>query len=136
MTFTLANPDGLHDPVPFGYSHLADVSQGQLVLIAGQYGSGPDGSVTSDDFAVQVRTAFDNLGIALAAAGLDYRDVARLGTFIVDHSPGRLHLVGAELARIWADAPPAQTMLGVAALALPGMLFEVDAIAVRPGPGS
>uniref|UniRef100_UPI003F5967E9 hypothetical protein n=1 Tax=Streptomyces asoensis TaxID=249586 RepID=UPI003F5967E9 len=29
---------------------------------------------------------------------------------------------------------PAQTLSGVASPALPGMLFEVDAIAVRPSP--
>ena len=33
--------------------------------------------------------------------------------------------------RIWGDNPPTQTLLGVAALALPGMAFEVDAIALR-----
>ena len=35
------------------------------------------------------------------------------------------------IARIWGSRPPTQTLTGVAALALPAMLFEVDAIAVR-----
>ncbi|MFI6580891.1 hypothetical protein [Embleya sp. NPDC050493] len=38
------------------------------------------------------------------------------------------------ITRIWGDQPPAQTLLGVAAPALPDMLFEVDALAVRPKP--
>ncbi len=125
----LINPATLHDPVPFGYSHLADL--GRLVVIAGQYASGPDGQVTSPDFATQVEDSFANLKRALDAVGLGFGDVVRLGTYIVDHSERRLHIVGGVLHRIWGDKPPAQTMLGVAALALPGMSFEVDALAVR-----
>ncbi|WGX95062.1 RidA family protein [Nocardioides sp. L-11A] len=130
MTVTRTNPEGLHDPVRFGYSHIADTGGG-TVFIAGQYGSGPDGQVTSDDFETQVELAFAHLVTALQAAGLDATQVARLGTYVVGHSEERLHVIGAALARIWGDQPPAQTMIGVAALALPGMLFEVDAVAVR-----
>lgn len=130
MTITPTNPGGLHDPIPFGYSHVVDTGGG-VVYIAGQYGSGRDGQVTSEDFAVQVDVAFTNLLEALRAADLDHSRIARLGTYIVNHSEERLHVVGAALARIWGDRPPAQTMLGVATLALPGMLFEVDAVAVR-----
>ncbi len=125
------NPAELHDPVPFGYSHVADGLEGQLVVVAGQYASDEDGQVPSHDFAEQVDLAFANLGRALDVAGLGYGDVVRLGTYIVDHSEQRLHVVGGVLHRIWGDRPPAQTMLGVAALALPDMLFEVDAIALR-----
>lgn len=42
-----------------------------------------------------------------------------------------LDILLATLRRIWGDQPPAQTLLGVAALALPDMLFEVDAVATR-----
>lgn len=132
MPFALTNPESLHDPVPFGYSHVATDLSGDLVFIAGQYGSRTDGGVVSDDFAEQVRLAFQNLGIALNHTGLQFEDVVRLGTYIVDHSEDRMHIVGAELSRIWGSAPPTQTMIGVAALAFPSMLFEVDAVAVRP----
>jgi enamine deaminase RidA (YjgF/YER057c/UK114 family) len=130
MTLTITNPPALHDPVGFGYSHIA--SAADLVLIAGQYGSGADGTVTSPDFAEQVERSFANLGAALAAVGLDFRHVARLGTYIVDHDPEKLEELLRVVSRIWGDEPPAQTLIGVAALALPDMLFEVDAVAVRP----
>ncbi|MFI1385159.1 RidA family protein [Embleya sp. NPDC020886] len=118
----------------FGYSHIVEAPNPDLVIIAGQYGSDPTGAVESADFAAQVERSFANLGTALAAAGLGFRDVARLGTYIVDHDHAKLEALLAVITRIWGDRPPAQTLLGVAALALPDMLFEVDATAVRPQP--
>jgi enamine deaminase RidA (YjgF/YER057c/UK114 family) len=132
MSHTIINPAALHNPVGYGYSHIASVSAGDLVLIGGQYGSGPDGAVASTDFAEQVERSFANLGTALAAVGLDYGHVARLGTYIVDHDHTKLEALLRVISRIWGDRPPAQTLIGVAALALPDMFFEVDAIAVRP----
>ncbi|WP_406236727.1 RidA family protein [Nocardia sp. NBC_01009] len=130
MAIEISNPAELHDPTGFGYSHVARVT-GELVLIAGQYDSDADGHTTSDDFVAQVDRAFANLGTALRSAGLDYADVAQLRTFIVDHDLDKLAVLGKKIAEIWGDKPPVQTLAGVAALALPTMLFEVDAVAVR-----
>ncbi|WP_280235757.1 RidA family protein [Nocardia cyriacigeorgica] len=130
MTIEISNPDGLHDPTGFGYSHVARV-RGELVFIAGQYDSDAEGHTTSEDFATQVDRAFANLGIALRSQGLDYADVAQLRTHIVDHDLPKLAVIGQKVADIWGGQPPTQTLTGVAALALPGMLFEVDAVAVR-----
>lgn len=130
MPHTIINPDTLHDPVGFGYSHVAAIS-GELVLIAGQYASDAEGQVTTDDFEEQVEAAFANLGKALAAVGLGFADVAQLRTFIVDHDLAKLAVIGKVIAGIWGETPPVQTLVGVAALALPGMRFEVDATAVR-----
>lgn len=130
MSVEIINPAELHDPTGFGYSHVARVT-GELVLIAGQYDSDGDGHTTTTDFAGQVDRAFGNLGIALRSVGLDYGDVAQLRTFIVEHDLDKLTILGKKIADIWGERPPVQTLLGVAALALPGMLFEVDAVAVR-----
>ncbi|MFB8002300.1 RidA family protein [Nocardia sp. NPDC056000] len=130
MTIELINPADLHDPTGFGYSHIARVS-GELVFIAGQYDSDEHGHTTSEDFTTQVDRAFENLGKALRTVGLDYADVAQLRTHIVDHNLDKLAILGKKIADLWGDRPPAQTLTGVAALALPGMLFEVDAIAVQ-----
>lgn len=130
MSVDISNPADLHDPTGFGYSHVARVT-GELVLIAGQYDSDADGHTTTEDFAEQVARAFDNLGKALRSAGLGYADVAQLRTFIVDHDLDKLTVLGTKIAEIWGDKPPTQTLLGVAALALPDMKFEVDALAVR-----
>lgn len=129
---TFVNPVGLHDPVPFGYSHTAAVPAGaELVLIAGQYGSGPDGAVVSADFDGQVRQAFRNLATALAAHGLGLGDVVRLRTYVVDHDFAKLGVISGVVKESWGDRPPLQTLVGVAALAAPDVLFEVEAEAAR-----
>ena len=79
MPHSTLNPAELHDPIPMGYSHTAAVPAGaELVLVAGQYASTVDGSVVSTDFAAQVRQTFANVGVALAAHGLDLSHVVQL----------------------------------------------------------
>jgi enamine deaminase RidA (YjgF/YER057c/UK114 family) len=131
MSHSELNPPSLHSPVGIGYSRVADLTSKGLVHIAGQFGIGPDGAVVSQDFAEQVELAFVNLGTALAAVGLDYSNVARLGTYIVGHDADDLAVLSGVITRIWGDKPPVQTLLGVASLASPEMRFEVDALAVR-----
>ncbi|MFE1829890.1 RidA family protein [Streptomyces yangpuensis] len=130
MTRSIINPAGLHTPTGYGYSHVVS-APGEQVFIAGQYGSDERGYVVSDDFAEQVERAFANLRTALAAAGLGPADVLRIGTYIVDHDQRKLEVLLKHLHATWGTELPAQTLIGVAALALPGMLFEIDAVAVR-----
>ena len=133
MAHTLVNPGGLHDPVPFGYSHTAAIPAGtELVLVSGQYGSNADGMVVSTDFAEQVEQAFSNLSVALAAHGLDLSHVAQLRTYVVSPDFDKLGTIGMVVARGCGDTPPTQTMIGVAGLAMPDILFEVEAVAARP----
>ncbi|AJP05103.1 endoribonuclease L-PSP [Streptomyces cyaneogriseus subsp. noncyanogenus] len=128
---TITNPATLHDPTPFGYSHACS-APGQPVFIAGQYASDATGAPVPGDFAAQVDLAFDRLGQALDGVGLGFEHVVRLGSYVVDHDAGKLEILGKALHARFGDRLPAQTLSGVARLALPGMLFEVDAIAVRP----
>ncbi|GAB2582521.1 RidA family protein [Streptomyces capparidis] len=133
MAHAIVNPDGLHNPVPFGYSHTAVVPAGtELVLIAGQYGSGPDGAVVSADFTEQVKQTFRNIGVALAAHGLDFGHVVQLRTYVVNHDVSKLGPIAGAVQEHWGTKPPTQTLIGVAALAAPDVLFEVEAIAARP----
>jgi enamine deaminase RidA (YjgF/YER057c/UK114 family) len=131
---TLMNPAGLYDPTPNGYSHVAQVAPGtRLIYIAGQGGENERGELPPD-FRPQVRQALGNLRTALAAAGAGMGDIAKLTVLVVDHSEERLHIFGAELERALGAGPkPTCTLIPVPRLALDGMLFEVEAVAVRPG---
>ncbi|MFI0366402.1 RidA family protein [Actinomadura sp. 1N219] len=131
MPHTISNPPGLYDPVGSGYSHVAETS-GDLVFIAGQGANDITGRIASADFADQVRKSLDNLRIALASAGLGFEHVVQLRTYIVGYDGDKLAILTEQIGEIWGERPPTQTLTGVAALALPDMLFEIDAIAVRP----
>jgi enamine deaminase RidA (YjgF/YER057c/UK114 family) len=133
MPHTIANPEGLHNPVPFGYSHTASVPPGTgLVFVAGQYGSKADGSVVSANFVDQVHQAFANLGVALAAHGLKLSHVVQLRTYVVEPNFEKLGVIGQAVHQGCGSPPPTNTVLGVASLAMPDMLFEVEAVAALP----
>ena len=133
MSHTIVNPEGLHDPVPFGYSHTATIPAGtELVLVAGQYGSNTDGAVVSPDFTQQVQQAFRNLGVALAAHGLNLSHLVQLRTYVVNLDFDKLGAIAQAVGAGCGDNPPTQTIIGVAGLAMPDILFEVEAVAARP----
>ena len=130
---TFVNPARLYDPTANGYSHVASIAAGtRLVYVAGQGGETEDGAL-AQDFRLQVRQALRNLGIAVTAAGARLSDIAKLTVLIVDHSEQRLHVFGEELTLALGTGPkPACTLIPVPRLALDGMLFEVEAVAVLP----
>ncbi|MEO1400782.1 MAG: RidA family protein [Cyanobacteria bacterium J06635_1] len=126
------NPIGLCDPAPNGYTHVVIAPEaGTTVYIAGQDGQDEHGNL-DDDFATQMKQAFDNLRIALAAAGAQSKHVVKINTFIVDHDESKLAQLASEVWAMWGEQTPAQTLVPVPRLALDRMLFEVDAVAVIP----
>jgi enamine deaminase RidA (YjgF/YER057c/UK114 family) len=132
MSHITVNPAGLHDPAPFGYSHTAAVPGGsQIVFIAGQYGSGPDGMVVSAEFGDQVAQALHNVGVALAAHGLDTSHVVQLRCYVVGLDFPKLGAVTGAVQQMFAGSLPTNTVLGVAALAMPDIVFEVEVVAAR-----
>lgn len=126
------NPPGLYDPRPNGYSHaVVAEAPARLIYIAGQGGETVDG-VLSEDFGTQVKQALSNLQTALNAAGAEVANVAKLTVLIVDHSEEKLQIFGGALAAMWGGHPaPACTLIPVPRLALDGMLFEIEATAIR-----
>lgn len=126
------NPAGLYKPP--GYSHIVEViGPGRMVYFAGQLGLDLDGNVVGapGDFRAQVTQAFENLKIALEAAGARFEHVVKITNYLADmsHLPVLLEVRGAYLN---VDAPPASTTIQISKFALPGALFEIEAVAVLP----
>ncbi|WP_090886471.1 RidA family protein [Pedobacter rhizosphaerae] len=127
----ITNPEGIYDPRPHGYSHLASISpNSKLVYVAGQGGSKTDG-LLSNDFRTQVQIVFDNIAIALRSEGLEMKHIAKLTTLVVDYDEAKHEVLIEESNKIWPDLKfPVNTLIPVQRLALTGMLIEIDATAV------
>jgi enamine deaminase RidA (YjgF/YER057c/UK114 family) len=117
---------------PFFFSQAVEVSGWTSVLVcAGQTAIGADGSPPSGDLPEQLGLALDNLETVLREAGYSLGDVVRLTVYTTDMA-GFLEHSGILMARLEAaDCRPASTWLGVAALAFPELMVELEATAVR-----
>jgi enamine deaminase RidA (YjgF/YER057c/UK114 family) len=100
---------------------------GDLLILSGQIGVGPDGKAIADIEAQFVR-AFEQVGEILREAGLSFADVVDLHTF---HVGLQSHLAAfmQVKARYIAEPFPSWTAIGVSELALPGVAVEIKATA-------
>src|SRR5438874_9880304 len=122
-------PEGLFKPT--AYSQVVVATGRRMVFVSGQVSMDAGGRlVAPGDFAGQARQVYANLRTALDGAGIAPADVAKLTTYVVGYKPElRPSLAEARAAVFGADLP-ASTLVGVQALAEPGYLLEVEAIAV------
>ena len=133
MAITLVNPDGL--PEPDLYRQVSIATGSRLVFVAGQVARDADGGrVGEGDLAAQTERCYLNIATALREVGGSFADVAKLTVYVVDLTPDKLPLLADGVARASArlgDVPvPPLTGIGVAALAEPDLLVEVEAVAV------
>jgi enamine deaminase RidA (YjgF/YER057c/UK114 family) len=125
------NPPELYTAVEYGFSHAVESAGPRLLHCAGQVAWDRDHVLVGEgDLAAQTDQALANLRAVLAAAGATPADVVRLRTYVVDHTPDKLGVIGPALGAFYGDAEPAaNTLIGVQALALPGFLIEIEATA-------
>jgi enamine deaminase RidA (YjgF/YER057c/UK114 family) len=105
--------------------------RGRWVATAGQVALDENGMLVGpDDPEAQTRQVFANLSRALAAAGASFTDVIKLNYYVTDIA--MLPVVRA-IRDEYVDTarPPASTAVQVAALAMPGLMIEIEAWAVR-----
>lgn len=129
----VTNPEPLYNPTPYGYSHVAAVEPGsKLIFISGQ-GGGQHKHDTISNFRSQVQQAFENLKLALESQDCTMADIVKLTTLIVDHNADKHQVLIEESLNHWPDKKfPTQSLIPVPRLAVEGMLFEVEAVAVKP----
>jgi enamine deaminase RidA (YjgF/YER057c/UK114 family) len=123
-------PNGLfHWP---SFSQAVVASGTRTIYISGQVSIDEGGAlVGAGDLAAQTVQAMRNVGLALAAAGASFADVVKITTYVVNYAPEQRDVIGKARASFFPSGkPPASTLVGVTALALPEWLIEIEAIAV------
>jgi len=124
----LVNPPELH-PAP-GFSHVAIAEGASVVHLAGQVALDPGfGIVGGENLGEQTKAAMRNVDIALRAAGASWDDVVRRTVYTLQ--PTEYATITAAIDEVTGGADhPAQTIVGVSGLAVPGLLIEIECTAV------
>lgn len=131
MTREAINPAGLRDTSAI-YSQAIRTRGRTTIHCAGQVAVDRDGVIHGQgDIVAQCRQTLANLKLLLVEAGATPADVASTRIYVVDHKPEYLRTVMPEIVRFFGGAAlPASTWIGVAALARPEILIEIEATAV------
>lgn len=136
LNFLHLNPSALPDwSQTFSQVVVVEHSGLRHIFVSGQVGVDAEKQLAGDgSFAAQVDGAFSNLGRALESAGAAWGDVVKLTLFVVDYQPAQsASITQAISSRFVAGRLPALSLVGVATLASPEFLVEVEAIAVVGG---
>ena len=114
------------------FSQVVVATGKRMIYTAGQVSIDERGRlVGADDLAAQTTQAMHNVGLALAAAGGSFANIVKITTYVVNYQPEHRTVIGKARAPFFeGEMPPASTLVGVAALALPEWLVEIEAIAV------
>jgi 2-iminobutanoate/2-iminopropanoate deaminase len=122
---TAIQPTSLRDPRP---RFTTAWKVGNTIYVAGQTASEDQGVVGPGDITVQTRTALERIRTILEAAGARMQDVVKTTVYVTDMRYREAY--GAVRQEFWPSDPPASTLVQIVALATPGALIEIEAIAV------
>jgi len=123
------DPEGLR-PIP-GSANVTISTGSRIIHIAAQTGVDAGGHIAGPKHYEQACRAIQNVCTAVEAAGATLADVAKLNIYLVDYDDRALNaFITAVVDTLGNDYPiAATTIVGVAALQ-PGILIQIDAVAV------
>lgn len=118
------------EPDPYEPYRLSQgMRVGDLLFVSGQAAISPEGELVGvGDFDAQAEQTFRNLERVLAAGGSSLERVVKVTIFLTDMANFEKIV---DLRGRWFTPPyPADTIVEVSALALPGLEIEIEAVAV------
>ena len=129
MTIERINPPALYDGAPHGLSHATIDHDTGLVFVSGQVDWDRDYQVKNRSIAEQTEGAARNLLTVLAAAGSSAPQILQLRVYVRGEIGEHLETVAPILVKHLGVSRPALTGIGVASLASPDTLVEIEAVA-------
>jgi len=129
MKRTPVNPWSWSLNVGYHQAELLEGSKRQLIC-AGQTAVDAEGNPQHlEDMRNQITLALDNLEAVLNGAEMGLANITRLNIYTtdVDEAMKYFDVFGARFGSI--NAAPPMTLLGVTRLAIPGLMFEIEATA-------
>lgn len=119
-------PDGT-EVVPF---YVRAIRSGPLVFVSGTTSLDSKGRVQGRDAAEQTVVVMRKIDAALKSAGARLKDLVRLTIFVTDIRD--MGSISKALGRTLKGTSVSATMVGVSALATPGLQVEIEATAILP----
>lgn len=128
MNLQHINPSGLHANPAFSQGIV--VSTDRLLVVGGQQGTDETGALVATDLAGQTKQALRNVLCVLSEVGAEQRHVLRLGVYLAGVSDAGSGYASA--FDIWGANPTTVTVLQVQGFSRPGVLVEIEALAMVP----
>lgn len=131
-TVTRLNPETLPDAEAVGYSQISIAEPGRLAFVSGQVAWRRNGGPVPADIAGQAQVVIANLSAALAALKASPADIVQLRIYATDLRPESVNIAMEKLTSFLQGARPSLTGIGVAALAAPELLLEIEMVVRVP----
>lgn len=117
---------------PNGFSHVCVTNRTNTIYVSGQVSYDKGGNIVGEnDLEVQTAQVYENIRTALAAVGATMEDIVKTTLYVKALDPEKAKIIRkARSPFLSENSPPTSTMVGVASLAKPALLLEVEAIAM------
>ncbi len=129
MSKKLINPKELYDGSMLGMSQAVIETKTGLLFISGQVGWNQQSEITEKSVEGQLGKALSNLKVALETAESSVDQLLHVRVYIRGEVGEYMDTIAPIMAEFLGESRPALTGIGVASLASPETLVEIEAVA-------
>lgn len=126
------NPATLPDAGKIGYSQISMTNAARLAFVSGQVALDAAGSPVPKTLEAQTKQVVDNLDAALRALDASTSDIVQMRVYVRGLNDNTMAVVMPQITDFLNGEKPSLTGIGVAALAGPDLLIEVEMVVQVP----